>query len=156
MPARSRPDFRLRLAQPHDLDALHTLENASFTSDLLSRRRLLHWTGADNGIFVVALDRRGALAGYGLAVSRSRSDSARIYSLAIAASARGMGLGTRLLRDLERRCRQAGFKRIHLEVAVDNRAALALYAKLGYAQVRRIAQYYEDGKDAWRMAKALR
>ncbi len=155
MPANSDSVFRLRPAQLSDLDALHALENATFTSDLLSRRRLRHWIGADNGIFVVAVDKSGALVGSALAFTRRDSDSARAYSLAIAKQARGQGLGARLIRELERRSRKAGFARIHLEVAVDNRPAVALYTTLEFTLVRRIPKYYEDGKDAWRMTKAL-
>lgn len=160
MPANSDSAFRLRgihlrPAQPSDLDALLALEYATFTSDLLSRRRMRHWIGADNGIFVVAVDKSGSLAGYGLVFTRRDSDSARAYSLAIAKSARGQGLGARLFRELEKRCRKAGFARMHLEVAHGNTAAIGLYEKLGYAKVRSIPEFYEDGKDAWRMEKAL-
>jgi ribosomal protein S18 acetylase RimI-like enzyme len=147
--------FRLRPAQLSDLDALLALENTSFTSDLLSRRRMRHWIGADNGIFTVAVDKSGALAGYCLAFTRRDSDSARAYSLAIAKSAQGQGLGRRLFQDMERRCRKAGFARIHLEVAHGNNVAIALYEKLGYSRVRNLPRFYEDGKDGWRMEKAL-
>ncbi len=147
--------FRLRPAAPSDLDALLALENATFTSDLLSRRRMRHWISAENGLFVVAVDKSGVLAGYCLAFTRRDSDSVRAYSLAIAASARGQGLGTLLFRDMEKRCRKAGFARIHLEVAHGNQVALGLYEKLGYFRVRSIREFYEDGKDAWRMEKVL-
>jgi ribosomal protein S18 acetylase RimI-like enzyme len=155
MPANSAPVFRLRPAQLSDLDALLALENATFTSDLLSRRRMRHWIGADNGIFVVAVDKSGTLAGSSLAFTRRDSSSARIYSLAIAKPARGQGLGARLVRELEKRSRQAGFRSMHLEVAHGNSAAIGLYEKLGYEKVRSIPKFYEDGKDAWRMEKAL-
>lgn len=155
MTPHSAPAFRLRPARTSDLDALLALENATFTSDLLSRRRMRHWIGAENGIFVVAVDAADALAGYGLVFTRRDRDSARLYSLALAPFARGQGLGARIVHELERCAGKAGFARMHLEVAQDNRAALALYDKLGYARVRRIAGFYEDGKDAWRMEKAL-
>jgi ribosomal-protein-alanine acetyltransferase len=145
----------LRLARAADLEALLALENATFTSDLLSRRRMRHWISATHGVFVVAVDESAALAGYGLVFTRRDSDSARAYSLAIAKAARGQGLGTRLLREMEKRSRKAGAARMHLEVAHDNRGAIALYEKLGYRRVRAIPQYYEDGGDAWRMEKAL-
>lgn len=114
-----------------------------------------HWIGADNGIFIVAVDGDDALAGYGLVFTRRDSDSARLYSIALAPSARGKGLGSRLVRELETRARRMGFAQMHLEVACDNAAALALYAKLGYARLRRIPEFYEDGKDAWRMSRLL-
>ena len=155
MPPNSPHAFRLRPAQPSDLDALLALENATFTSDLLSRRRMRHWIGANNGIFVVAVDDADALAGYGLVFTRRDSTSARIYSLALAPFARGQGLGARLVRDLEVRARKAGFSRLHLEVALSNKAAISLYDKLGYAQARDMPGFYEDGSDAWRMEKTL-
>lgn len=155
MTANSASAFRLRPARLSDLDALLALENTSFTSDLLNRRRMRHWIGADNGIFVVAVDKSGALVGSALAFTRADSDSVRAYSLAIAGTARGQGLGARLFRELEKRSRKAGFTRMHLEVAHGNTAAIGLYEKLGYAKVRSIPAFYEDGKDAWRMEKAL-
>lgn len=155
MTVNSAPDFRLRPARLSDLDALLALENTTFTSDLLSRRRMRHWIGAGNGIFVVAVDKSDSLAGYGLVFTRADSDSARIYSLAIASSARGQGLGGRVVHELEKRCRRAGFARIHLEVAHGNAAALGLYEKLGYRRARSMPEFYEDGTDAWRMEKAL-
>jgi ribosomal protein S18 acetylase RimI-like enzyme len=156
MTSNSDSAFRLRPALLSDLDALLTLENTTFTSDLLSRRRMRHWIGADNGIFVVAVDKSGALVGSALAFTRRDSDSVRAYSLAIAKTARGQGLGARLFRELEKRSRKAGFARMHLEVAHGNDAAIGLYEKLGYQRVRSIPEFYEDGKDAWRMEKALR
>lgn len=155
MPAKSPHAFRLRSARPSDLDALLALEQATFTSDLLSRRRMRHWIGAANGIFVVAVDTRDALAGYGLVFTRRDSRSARLYSLALAPAARGQGLGARIVGELEARARRAGFTHMHLEVAQANRPALGLYEKLGYARVRALPAFYEDGTDAWRMEKPV-
>jgi [ribosomal protein S18]-alanine N-acetyltransferase len=155
MTSNSGSEFHLRPARLSDLDALLALENATFTSDLLSRQRMRHWIGADNGIFIVAVDKSGALVGSSLAFTRRDSTSARIYSLAIAKKARGQGLGARLVRELEKRSRRAGFKRMHLEVAHGNDAAIGLYEKLGYTRVRSIPGFYEDGKDAWRMENVL-
>lgn len=148
--------FRLRPAALPDLPALLALENTTFTSDLLTRARMRHWIGANNGIFIVAVDSAHTLAGYGLVFTRRDSTSARIYSLAIASSARGQGLGGRIVKELEKRSRKAGFTRMHLEVAHNNTAAISLYEKLGYTKTRRIPEFYEDGTHAWRMEKALR
>lgn len=155
MPAKSPHAFHLRSARLSDLDALLALENATFTSDLLSRRRMRHWIGAENGIFIVAVDASDGLAGYGLVFTRRDSHSARLYSLALAPSARGQGLGARIVAELESRARRAGFTHMHLEVAQANQPALGLYEKLGYARVRALPRFYEDGTDAWRMEKAL-
>jgi ribosomal protein S18 acetylase RimI-like enzyme len=147
--------FHLRPARLPDLDALLALECATFTSDLLSRRRMRHWIGAQNGIFIVAADASDSVAGYGLVFTRRDSRSARLYSLALAPAARGLGLGAELVRELEARARRAGFTHLHLEVAQANAPALALYGKLGYVRLRALPGFYEDGTDAWRMEKRL-
>lgn len=162
--------FRLRKAALSDLDALLALEHASFTTDLLSRRRMRHWITATNGILLVAdapaetaapsstptpvggkAPRR--LAGYCLAMTRRNSPVARVYSLAIAAFARGHGLGSRLMLRAEKEGRLHGSAAMQLEVATHNAAALALYQKLQYEIIASLPAFYEDGGDAWRMRK---
>lgn len=154
-----QPVHVIRRAIPADLDALLALETASFTTDLLTRRRLRHWIAAANGILLVAearpRTRPAQLAGYILGFTRQQGKSARLYSLAIARAARGQGLATRLLRRAERECRKRGCSTVRLEVAQGNTGALALYDKLGYVRLASIRGYYEDGQDAWRMQKSL-
>jgi len=151
--------YVIRKAVPADLDALLALENASFSSDLLSRRRLRHWITAANGILLVAEARPRPtpplLAGYILGFTRAGASSGRLYSLAIASAARGQGLATRLLQRAERECRQLGCSKVRLEVAQGNLGAIALYDKLGYVRSTAIPGYYENGEDAWRMQKPL-
>lgn len=151
--------YVIRKAVPADLDALLALENASFTTDLLSRRRLRHWISAANGILLVAEARpRPAppqLAGYILGFTRAGTGTGRLYSLAIARAARGQGLATRLMQRAERACRQLGCTSVRLEVAQGNLGAIALYDKLGYVRTASIPCYYENGEDAWRMQKPL-
>jgi ribosomal-protein-alanine N-acetyltransferase len=40
-------------------------------------------------------------------------------------------------------------------VKVTNETARAFYEKFGFNKVRRVRRYYEDGEDAWLMAKGL-
>jgi ribosomal protein S18 acetylase RimI-like enzyme len=176
MTTRGKAAFRIRGAVLADLEALLALENASFTSDLLSRQRMRHWITAGNGILLVAESTAGpspgagragskatqasrakpALAGYCLFITRANSPVVRAYSLAIAKFARGNGLGGLLLKRAETLCRQLGHTAIQLEVAVSNSAAIALYGKLHYRIATTIPGYYEDGEDALRMRKHLK
>ncbi|MFZ9584552.1 MAG: GNAT family N-acetyltransferase [Pseudohongiellaceae bacterium] len=144
----------LRRATLQDLAAIEALERASFRSDRLSHRALRHWLRAANGLFLVAVS-AGQLLGCALAVQRSDSTAARLYSIAIARAARGQGLGTRLLKTMERRLRADGFSALRLEVAVNNAAAIAMYSKQGYRVFGRKPGYYQDGRDALRMQKPL-
>lgn len=145
---------RIRRAEPADLAALLALENASFTGDKLSERRMRHWIGAPNAILLTAY--RGAdLLGSCLVLTRADSPAARLYSIAISKAARGQGLGSKLLRKAESLARENGSSSIRLEVAAGNLAAIGLYQKLGYSVFGRKAAYYDDGQDAIRMQKAL-
>jgi ribosomal-protein-alanine N-acetyltransferase len=57
---------------------------------------------------------------------------------------------------LEEELASGGARFSILEVAVENREALALYAKLGYARAAILVDYYGPGKDALLMTKRLK
>ncbi|MDH2904409.1 MAG: GNAT family N-acetyltransferase [Actinomycetota bacterium] len=57
-----------------------------------------------------------------------------IYGFAVEPQLRGMGIGRDLLRRVCRLAHEAGVKRLHLEVEVNNDRALGLYTSLGFAQ----------------------
>lgn len=154
MSKRNSTPLRLRFATLSDLDALLALENASFSGDRMSARRLRHWISADNALLLVAI-RSSELIGSCLVLTRSDSNAARLYSIAISKSARGQGLGGKLLRKAETLARSRGSSSMRLEVAAGNTAAIKLYQKLGYRPFGRKSAYYEDGQDALRMSKPL-
>jgi ribosomal protein S18 acetylase RimI-like enzyme len=146
--------IQLRRAVASDLAALVTLENASFSGDKLSPQRIRHWLSASNAIVLVAVS-GAALLGSCLVIRRADSPAARLYSIAIAAAARGQGLGGKLLKKAESVARTAGSAAMRLEVAAGNSAAIGLYQKLGYREFGRKRGYYEDGQDAVRMQRRL-
>ena len=157
MPANAPPKpspIRIRRAEPADLAALLALENASFTGDKLSERRMRHWISARNAILLTAYSGTHLL-GSCLVLTRVDSPAARLYSIAISKAARGQGLGSKLLRKAESLARKNGSRSIRLEVAAGNSAAIGLYQKLGYVVFGRKAGYYDNGQDAIRMQKAL-
>lgn len=131
------------------------LEQSSFSSDRLSRRRLRHWISAANGILLVASEADGALLGSCLVLTRRDSRSARLYSIASAALARGRGIATQLLQAAEQQARLRGCTHMHLEVAEDNQPAIALYCRQGYSPCGFLPAFYEDGRNARRFRKQL-
>ncbi len=58
-----------------------------------------------------------------------------IYHLAVAAGARGQGLGRALMAELEARLRAKGCRRCYLVVKRGNADALSFYARLGWADM---------------------
>lgn len=145
---------RLRRGAERDIAALVELEQAVFAGDRLSLRQFRHHLDAPSTDLIVAAN-AGAVDGYALLFRRRGSLIGRVYSIAVAPSARGQGLGDRLLQRLESIARARGLSEIRLEVRKDNRIALALYERRGYQRFGERRGYYEDGGDAWRLAKSL-
>ena len=81
----------------------------------------------------------------GLALGRHAVDEAEVLSLGVAPAARRRGLGQALLSALLAQAANRGARRLFLEVAEDNRAALGLYGAFGFARVGRRPGYYRRG-----------
>ena len=152
------PSFRLRLPRANDLDALQDLEKKSFTTDLLSRRRMRHWMSASNGVFLVCESNRDTnpIAGYILLFYRSNSRFARLYSLVVSEDFRGQGVARQLMAEGERLVKQSGRSGIRLEVSPVNHSAIYLYEALGYIPFAVYKEFYEDGGDAVRYEKCFK
>lgn len=146
---------QLREVEAGDLNALCRLENACFTSDRLSRRRMRHFIAAGHRVFIVVCT-EDELLGYGLVLLHRGTRLARLYSLAVAPQARGQGIGGQLVAALERAAADRGRLYMRLEVAEANHGAIALYRSLGYATFGRYDDYYEDHQPALRMQKRVR
>ncbi len=70
-------------------------------------------------------------------------------------SARGVGIGSQLLRVAEDRLRAARCQSVILETAVDNQAALSFYKRHHYTVIKTLPRYYSNGVDAFVLKKDL-
>lgn len=145
---------RVRRAHAGDIDALCALEEATFTSDRISRAQWRHQIGSRSVTVLVggAARRVDAAA---VVFYRRTSRGARLYSLAVDARAQRTGLGGALLAAAEADARRRGCTAMHLEVRADNAPAIALYEHRGYVRRAALPGFYEDGADGWRYVKAL-
>lgn len=146
--------IQIRPALPGDLAALVELEQSTFSYDRMSPRQLRRHLVNPRAVLLLAQAAEGVLAS-ALLFQRSGSATARLYSLATAAAARGRGLGRRLLAAVETAAAARGVQRIRLEVRRDNAAAVGLYEQAGYRRIAALPAYYDDGADAWRYEKNL-
>jgi ribosomal protein S18 acetylase RimI-like enzyme len=139
-----------------DIDALVALENAVFTTDILSRRSFRHFLTSPKSSLIVA-EESGKLAGYALVLYPARSTLARLYSIAVAPHIASRGIGPLLLAAAERAAARRKRRRaMRLEVHEHNTRAIGRYEKSGYRLFGRLHRYYDDGADALRFEKPLR
>jgi ribosomal protein S18 acetylase RimI-like enzyme len=146
--------IEIRDAGEADLAGLNQLEVRSFATDRLSRRSMRRLVASPSASLRVA-SAADAVLGYHLVLFRRGTSIARLYSIAVAKTARGTGLGRALMADAERLARRRGCRALRLEVRPDNRPAIRLYQHLGYRRVGIYRRYYADGSNALRFEKAL-
>lgn len=126
-----------------DLDQVMAIEKENFS---------VPWT--ENGffsflirqdtLFLVAEDETG-IAGYcGIVMAPDEGD---ITNVSVAGNRRRQGIGAGLVRELIRRAGEAGVTKIYLEVRESNRAAIALYEKLGFRREGLRRDYYEEPRE---------
>jgi ribosomal-protein-alanine N-acetyltransferase len=139
--------------------ALRTLraEQAAACARIHSAGFAYPWSAAElesliaspNALGLAALDPANAKL-RGFVLSRLAADEAEILTIAVDPALRKGGVGRDLLRMHLGQVAGAGAKRLFLEVDSENPAALALYARFGFAKVGERKGYYKrpDGKTA--------
>ena len=95
-------------------------------------------------LWVVAVD-SGVLAGY--VGSQTVLGWADMMNIAVAPEYRRQGIGERLVEELIRRLRENDVSCLTLEVRVSNLGAIAMYTKLGFAQVGLRPKYYHNPRE---------
>ena len=157
---------RIRSAGPADIATLVDIENASFSSDRLSRRSFRHLLTEGNS--VTLLDEAGGAGGVGgvstvgksargyiTLLFRTDVSLARVYSIATAPAWLGQGVARGLLKAAEDLAMAHHCVALRLEIRKDNLASQQLFLRHGYAVFGEHAGYYEDGMDALRLEKSL-
>lgn len=143
-----------RVATPDDVPALVALEQHCFTTDRLSTRSFQWMVSRAHGQLLVA-EKDDDLLGYALVLFHRGTSLARLYSIAIAESSRGLGLGKQLLTRIEACAVEHDCAYLRLEVRTDNPGAIALYERNGYRRFALINDYYEDHAPALRLEKRI-
>lgn len=149
------PSIRIRPATLADVENLIKLEDVCFETDRLGKRSFRHFITSPTSSCVVATHFHGVVASI-IILFRINSPRARLYSLAVAPSARGNGIAGKLIQHVEREISRRCLHSLTLEVAETNQVAIHLYSKFGFTPLRTIKNYYENGENAIRMIKPLR
>jgi len=145
----------LRNCCPEDLEQLLALDQRCFPRDIAySRQELAYYLGHRSAICLAAWQKT-QLCGFILGHPEARGFG-HIITLDVDSSARRTGLGSDLMKALEAKFASRGCRSVFLEVAVNNRPALAFYKKHGYSVVKTLRKYYPGNLDGLLMGKAIR
>ena len=128
---------------PADLPALRALDAGSATA--------AHWREADyrrlldeaGGVILVIGEEvlQGFIAGQDL------GPEWEIENVVVASPAQRRGLGRRLVQELLTMAGDRGAQSVYLEVRESNRAARALYSRVGFAETGRRKSYYSNPEE---------
>jgi [ribosomal protein S18]-alanine N-acetyltransferase len=151
------PDVQILSATPDQARALSHLHGQLFakrwnTEDM---RRLLEHPAC----LALAAVSSHAPAPIAFIIAQATADEAEILSIGVDTEFQGRGVGRALVEALIALARGKGARRLFLDVAESNAAALALYARLGFEQMGRRKAYYlhPDGRqeDALLMVRGV-
>lgn len=132
----------IRLATPADLDDLMAMERTIFPDDAWTTEQMAQGLSSPYAHYVV-VEQGGDIIGYAGAFHLPGDDVADIHTIAVAASARGHGVGAELFDNLLSWCATDGARRILLEVRSDNLAAQNLYQSRGFQTIAIREGYYQ-------------
>ena len=134
-------------AETRDADALATLHARGFHRGWSREDFASYVAGRDTPVYI-ACDARRRIAGF--AMLRLAADEAELITIAVDPKWRNKGVGAARMRALFDDLAMTPARKLFLEVAADNPAALKLYARNGFAKVSERHGYYAraDGTPA--------
>ena len=146
----------VRVARTDDLGAIVKLERYCFPPEVAFGRSRWHYLlNQAKGRTLLLQDEKAQVMGYLSVLEHKGWDRLIIQTLAIRWTVRRQGWARRLLEQVIREGREAGWGTIRLEVADANLEARTLYQGLGFRPRLRLPDYYGPGQHAHRLVLAL-
>jgi ribosomal-protein-alanine N-acetyltransferase len=148
---------RIRPFRDEDLAAMARIERECFSGPEGLSRRQLSALAKRRDVTALVAESDGILGGFALV--HIRDSKARLLTIDVSPETRGTGIGSALLESAEALAVRSDCETISLEVRVTNLAAISLYRKAGYSEMRIVKAYYpgERGRptDALEMEKVI-
>jgi ribosomal-protein-alanine N-acetyltransferase len=136
-------EIRIETASVRLLDKLFEIENQCFDQEAFTKRQLAYLLTDYNSVGLVAKT-DNAIAGFIISQVEIENDTTfgHLITLNVATSYRRKGVGTQMLREMEKILKEKGINECHLEVREDNHPALKLYQNSGYQKIAVLEKYY--------------
>jgi len=153
---RGKASPEIREARLTDLDEMYRIEVECFSENAFSYSHLEYCLRSSSFINLIALINDEA-AGFiiGLLEESNGRFVGHVLTLDVKRKYRRMGVGSSLLKALERVFIKEGAAKTILEARIDNVSAERLYLKHGYVPKGIIRDYYGPGLDAVRFERDL-
>lgn len=144
----------IRPARKEDFDALMDLENICFKEENFHKKQMEYLLFKARSIVLVASIENNIVASI-IVLIRNNISHARIYSLNVHPDYRRRGIAGLLMDTAEKSLKERGFKKISLEVGMNNKVAQSLYISKGFSVDKIMKKYYKNGDDAMHLIKEL-
>jgi [ribosomal protein S18]-alanine N-acetyltransferase len=148
--------MRIRQFTPEDLPAIAEIQKQVLPAGGWAEADYLRLLQTGGLILLAEPSEGGASTVGGYAVAIQTEGEAEILSLAVAEAYQRKGIGRELLKQICAELRRRGVRRAYLEVRASNRAAIELYASVGFRLHHVRPNYYHQPiEDAYVMALEL-
>ncbi len=148
------PEVQTRQAKREDFNDIASLEEICFKEENFNRKQLRYLLFKAKSIVLVAFV-EGKLIGSIIVLLRDNISNARIYSLEVHPADRRRGIASLLMDAALEILKKKGYKKITLEVGINNEAAQKLYEMKGFAMDKILYNYYKNGDDAFHLVRKL-
>ena len=144
------PTFSLRPATEEDIDRIMSIEKNAYPNPWTAEAFRLELTKPFSHFLVLTDDQTdNVFAGY--IVFWMLFDECHILNVVVHPDWRGLGLARKMIEKARSLSLAKDLKRLFLEVRKSNKAAVALYQKMGFFIDHIKKSFYEDGEDAYFM-----
>jgi len=152
-----RVPIKVEPADLRSLEELFRIELECFTIEAFSKKQILGLLRNANSVGLLAKI-NGEVAGFiiGLVENHDAIKAGHVYTIDVAVKHRRMGVGIKLLKEMEKAFLKRGAETSYLEVRVDNQAAIRLYQKQGYSEIESLNDFYSSGVHGLRLKKQLK
>ena len=153
MQIRYRFVFTIRIFEPKDMFSVIKLASDTLTERYNPSIFNYFYETFPKG-FIVA-EKAHKVIGFIIGV-KINPEKAKILMLSVSELYQKQNIGSKLLTQFLEEISNENVNTVELEVRVGNKKAIRFYQKYGFEIKKRIKQLYQNGKDAYTMAKIFR
>jgi ribosomal-protein-alanine N-acetyltransferase len=146
--------MKIRALDHCDLESVTELDHLCFPPGIAFPRDLFEQCILDDYCECFGIEADGGLAAFAV-ISFPGPRVVNIITIDVHPGYRGKGMADALMAEIFRIASINDVRRIVLQVSVDNRPAIALYEKHGFAIKAELQNYYSDGKHAFLMERPV-